>query len=68
MDKKFERKLLKAGWTKIGDTLYSPDYDPSEDEEEEEEEEYYGSGDFGCTACGNPAYPDCKSSCPLFDD
>ena len=21
----------------------------------------------GC-ACGNPAYPDCQSSCPLFDD
>lgn len=21
----------------------------------------------GCAACGNPAYPDCKSSCPLFD-
>jgi len=22
----------------------------------------------GCRACGNPAYPKCKSSCPLFDD
>ena len=22
----------------------------------------------GCRACGNPAYPNCKSSCPLFDD
>ena len=22
----------------------------------------------GCAACGNPAYPDCQSSCPLFDD
>ena len=22
----------------------------------------------GCAACGNPAYPDCRSSCPLFDD
>lgn len=22
----------------------------------------------GCAACGNPAYPDCMSSCPLFDD
>lgn len=22
----------------------------------------------GCRACGNPAYPDCKSSCSLFDD
>ena len=22
----------------------------------------------GCSACGNPAYPNCKLSCPLFDD
>lgn len=25
-------------------------------------------GDEGCAACGNPAYPDCKDSCPMFDD
>lgn len=24
--------------------------------------------DVGCMACGNPAYPECKTSCPLFDD
>ena len=23
---------------------------------------------MGCAACGNPAYPDCKLSCSLFDD
>ena len=22
----------------------------------------------GCKACGCPAYPDCKTSCDLFDD
>lgn len=22
----------------------------------------------GCRACGNPSYPKCKDSCPLFDD
>ena len=22
----------------------------------------------GCKACGNPAYPHCKASCPMFDD
>lgn len=22
----------------------------------------------GCSACGNPAFPDCASSCPMFDD
>ena len=21
-----------------------------------------------CTACGNPAYPDCMTSCRIFDD
>lgn len=25
-------------------------------------------GDAGCKACGNPAYPHCKTSCPLFDE
>lgn len=24
--------------------------------------------DPGCAACGNPAYPNCKISCPLFDE
>lgn len=22
----------------------------------------------GCVACGNPAFPDCTSSCHMFDD
>lgn len=22
----------------------------------------------GCAACGNPDFPDCKYSCPMFDD
>lgn len=22
----------------------------------------------GCSVCGNPAYPDCKTACNLFDD
>lgn len=25
-------------------------------------------GEQGCASCGNPAYPECKASCPLFDD
>ena len=25
-------------------------------------------GDEGCAACGNPDYPLCKTSCPLYDD
>lgn len=31
-------------------------------------DDYDGDDDVGCIACGNPAYPDCKSSCPMFDD
>ena len=26
------------------------------------------NGDYGCDACGNPAYPKCKASCNMFDD
>lgn len=32
------------------------------------DEEKYEEGDVGCDACGNPAYPECKASCPMFDD
>ena len=36
--------------------------------DEEYDEDNDDSEDEGCVACGNPAYPDCKSSCQLFDD
>lgn len=36
--------------------------DPYADDEDDEDYE------SGCDACGNPAYPDCKDSCPMFDD
>ena len=29
---------------------------------------YMDYSDEGCMACGNPAYPYCKDSCPLYDD
>ena len=32
------------------------------------DDDWGDDSDFACDACGNPAYPDCKSSCPLFDD
>lgn len=32
--------------------------------EYDDDEDY----DSGCEACGNPAYPDCMNSCPMFDD
>lgn len=31
-------------------------------------DDYGEDSDVGCNACGNPAYPDCKISCPMFDD
>ena len=33
-----------------------------------EHEEQEDSMEDGCAACGNPAYPDCKASCPLYDE
>ena len=41
-------------------------YESEVDEEYDENND--ASDDEGCIACGNPAYPECKSSCPLFDD
>lgn len=41
---------------------------------EDNYEEYYDEDEYddglppvGCRACGGP-YPDCKDSCPIFDD
>lgn len=31
-------------------------------------DDYSEDSDVGCTVCGNLAYPDCKSSCPMFND
>ena len=40
--------------------IYKRGYEPREEKPERMP--------AGCSACGNPAYPDCKSSCSLFDD
>jgi len=52
--------VMYEHWTNRAGTEHTwkelPDYDDSE------------GGDEGCAACGNPAYPECKTSCPLFDD
>ena len=44
-----------------GATYYCPNCSGQSDEDDEDDES-------GCAACGNPAYPECKSGCPLFDD
>ena len=53
--------------------LYDDDYFDFDDDEDEEDD-YYDSASHlyddvpeGCIACGGP-YPDCTSSCSLFDD
>ena len=35
---------------------------------DDDDDDDYDDGEEGCGACGNPAYPYCKDSCPLFDD
>lgn len=48
--------------------------DEEDEDSFEDDDDYYSgssyeySGNPGCNACGNPAYPDCKASCPMFDD
>lgn len=37
-------------------------------EEEFDNIVYEDEPGVGCTACDNPAFPDCKTSCPAFDD
>ena len=46
----------------INDTGEDPAHFHEDDYDEED------VSDVGCIACGNPAYPKCKTSCPLFDD
>ena len=43
----------------IDDTGYDPTLDMEEDENDT---------DDACIACSNPAYPECQTGCPLFDD
>ena len=55
------------------DVLVTRDYDGREDNNKScrygEVASCYGEDDdIACNACGNPAYPNCKTSCSLFDD
>lgn len=52
------KKDVFGSWD--GETYYCPKCYSDEDDFNDIEE--------GCRACGNPAYPKCKSSCNLFDD
>ena len=51
----WEKWTDRSGMNEHYSELFSGLDDDSDDVEE------------GCAACGNPAYPDCKDSCPLFD-
>lgn len=47
----------------------SDDYtDPDRHTWETDENDNYDGPGPGCAACGNPAYPDCMASCPMYDD
>lgn len=55
----------ECGWTVLQDDFESnPDDELDYDTIYENEDIYIPEG---CLACGGP-YPDCKTSCPLFDD
>lgn len=41
------------------------DYGYGDVYDDEDDEEYMPDG---CIGCGNPFYPNCRSSCPLFDE
>ena len=49
-------------------TYYAPSIAEQYDDPSECGTEPREDGEQGCIACGNPAYPECKASCPLFDD
>ncbi len=48
---------------------YSDDIDDSDSNDFSvgKKKEYKGYIPVGCSACGGP-YPDCMSSCPIYDD
>ncbi len=40
-----------------------------EEDDDEYDDDYNWSGQpAGCRACGNPNWPDCEDSCPMYDD
>ena len=43
-------------------------YDLEAEREEEYEEDDEEDMEEGCRACGNPDYPDCMTSCSMFED
>ncbi len=59
----FEEKyfsLSSSDMSKVGEAIDGMDAEFFEEDDDDDEP--------GCSACGNPAYPECKASCPLFDD
>ena len=55
-------------WEKICGDCAIEDIETQMSETLEEEDFDYNSKSEGCVACGNPAYPNCIDSCPMFDD
>ncbi len=50
--------------SKLWDKLASDDF-TYEDDHYDDDDDW---PPYGCLACGNPAYPNCTTSCKMFDD
>ena len=67
----FNGTSLRDEWGDNGIICADCAIELADSEDNEDSDEYDSSDDSedeGCIACGNPAYPECKSSCRLFDD
>lgn len=70
------QELIDARWTMDQDEFDEKYYSLSSSDMSKVSEAIYGMEDEfmsddkpeGCAACGNPAFPMCTSSCPMFDD
>lgn len=63
-------KASKWDWRcECGANFWERDgYEIWDDPDDSEYNELYSNPPEGCTACGNPLYPDCKASCNLCDE
>lgn len=53
-------------WNHVDDTPVS-ELAVEDEDEDDVYGEYFDEIPEGCNACGNPDYPKCKYSCPMFD-
>lgn len=69
-------ELIEGRWTMEQDEFEEKYFSLSSSDMGKVSEAIYGMEDEwmddnipeGCAACGNPAFPNCMSGCPMFDD